>query len=72
VRAIEGRPVEGRPVEVRPVEVRAVEVRGNATAEELAAVLAVLTHTDRAAVPDAYRRWRDTRLAALKRRTAGR
>ena len=43
-----------------------VEVRGNATAEELAAVLAVVAQRD-AAPPrmHPYERWRKARLAAL-------
>jgi hypothetical protein len=43
-----------------------VQVRGRATAEEVAAVLAVLRRD--APPPDAYARWRRTRLAALRDR----
>jgi hypothetical protein len=52
--------------------VNAVAVRGNATAEELAAVLAVLAQAERPVAPDAYQRWREIRLAALKRAPVGR
>jgi hypothetical protein len=41
-------------------------VRGNATPEEVAAVLAVVTSRSDAA-PDPYTRWRQGRLAALRR-----
>jgi acyl-CoA carboxylase epsilon subunit-like protein len=44
-----------------------VQVRGNATPEELAAVVAVLTQLERGAEPDRYTQWRRTRLAALRR-----
>lgn len=44
----------------------ALRVRGNATPEELAAVLAVLAQTDRGAEPDRYTQWRSTRLAAVR------
>lgn len=46
-----------------------VEVRGNATADEVAAVLAALSKraTDQAREPDRYERWRRTRLAAVSR-----
>jgi hypothetical protein len=43
-----------------------VLVRGNASAEEVAAVLAVFAGRP-AAGPDAYTRWRQGRLAALRR-----
>ncbi|HET6878357.1 MAG TPA: acyl-CoA carboxylase epsilon subunit [Jatrophihabitans sp.] len=46
-----------------------IEIRGNASAEELAAVLAVVAHADGAGEPrepDAYRRWRQIRLRALR------
>jgi hypothetical protein len=43
-----------------------VRVRGNANAEEVAAVLAVFA-TRSAAPPDGYARWRQARLAALRR-----
>jgi hypothetical protein len=43
-----------------------VLVRGNATPEEVAAVLAVVTSRSDAA-PDPYTQWRQGRLAALRR-----
>ena len=45
-----------------------LEVRGNATAEEVAAVLAALrqlTQAQRADQPGTYERWRRARLAAV-------
>jgi acyl-CoA carboxylase epsilon subunit-like protein len=42
-----------------------ISVRGNASDEELAAVLAVVSSSSRPA--DGYRRWQATRLAALRR-----
>lgn len=36
------------------------------TAEELAAVLAAVSHVDRASEPSGYDRWRRIRLAALR------
>ena len=45
-----------------------VRVRGNATAEELAAVLALVSHVERGVEPDRYERWRLARLAALRAR----
>ncbi len=53
---------------------RRVEVRGNASAEELAAVLAVVAHfehVERAHEPDRYADWRKARLAALKHSWVG-
>ena len=47
-----------------------VRVRGNATAEELAVVLA-LVRRPRETPPDALARWRATRLAAMKRDQPG-
>jgi hypothetical protein len=47
-----------------------LRVRGNATAEEVAAVVALMSHRDRAAEPDRYTEWRRTRLAALRARPA--
>lgn len=44
-----------------------VEVRGNATPEELAAVLAVVANLGGQPRVDAYERWRAARLAALRR-----
>jgi hypothetical protein len=44
-----------------------VRVRGGATAEELAAVLAVLTTSTAAPEPSRYEQWRATRLRALRR-----
>jgi hypothetical protein len=41
-----------------------VQVRGNATAEELAAVLAVVAQREAPSRPDGYERWRAGRLAA--------
>ena len=52
-----------RPDGVRPDGMR---VRGNATPEELAAVLALLSHGACPAEPDRYAVWRRTRLAALR------
>lgn len=46
-----------------------VRVSGNATAEELAVVL-VLVRRPRATPPDAFARWRATRLAAVRDRPA--
>lgn len=46
-----------------------IEIRGNASAEELAAVLAVVARADGASdesKPDAYTRWRRQRLRALR------
>ncbi|MCW2657848.1 MAG: hypothetical protein JWR06_2041 [Jatrophihabitans sp.] len=51
-------------------DARSVLVRGNASAEELAAVLAVVVQAG-APEPDGYTRWRRTRLAALSRERAG-
>jgi hypothetical protein len=48
-----------------------VRVSGNATAEELAAVLA-LVRRPRATPPDAFARWRATRLAAVRDQPGGR
>jgi hypothetical protein len=42
-----------------------VSVRGNATAEELAAVLAVISRAENSNPSDQYARWRRARLAAL-------
>ena len=47
-----------------------IDVRGNATAEEVAAVLAALAkyeadHTSRPDIADGYALWRRTRLAAV-------
>jgi hypothetical protein len=47
-----------------------VRVRGNASAEELAAVLTVVSQC-RAPEADGYARWRQTRLAALAPQRAG-
>lgn len=47
-----------------------VTVDGNATAEELAVVLA-LVRRPREAAPDAFTRWRATRLAAIRRDQPG-
>jgi hypothetical protein len=46
--------------------VTGVRVRGNATPEELAAVVAVLAQLERGTEPDRYAQWRRTRLAALR------
>jgi hypothetical protein len=43
-----------------------VLVSGNPSAEEVAAVLAVVTSRPAPTPEDAYRRWRRTRLAALR------
>jgi hypothetical protein len=42
-----------------------VAVRGNANAEELAAIVAILTSRPEPE-PDGYRDWRETRLKALR------
>jgi hypothetical protein len=52
----------GRVVATDPTE---ISVHGNASDEELAAVLAVVSSGTRP--PDGYRRWQATRLAALRR-----
>lgn len=45
----------------------AIEVRGAASAEEIAAVLAVLARSDQRREPlTGYARWRATRLRALR------
>jgi hypothetical protein len=44
-------------------------VKGSATPEEVAAVLAVVAARPAPALDDPYRRWRRTRLAALRRVT---
>ena len=44
-----------------------IPVRGGATAEEPAAVIAVVAGRERAAVPDPYRVWRRTRVQAIRR-----
>ncbi len=41
-------------------------VRGNATPEEVAAVVAVLAQLERGPEPDRYTEWRRTRLAAVR------
>lgn len=45
-----------------------LRIRGNATAEELAVVLALVAQAESAppAAPATYDRWRTTRLAALR------
>ena len=43
-----------------------VTVHGNATAEEIAAVLAVVTAHTAPPATDAFARWRQTRIAALR------
>ncbi len=48
----------------------AVQVRGNASAEELAVVVALLSQLERAPGPDRYAEWRRIRLAALRTRPA--
>jgi hypothetical protein len=48
-----------------------VRVRGNATAEELAAVLALVVRPRGTVAPDAFARWRATRLAAMRRDQPG-
>jgi len=42
-------------------------VRGNATPEDLAAVLAVLAQAERRPQRSGYERWRAVRLAAVRR-----
>jgi hypothetical protein len=46
---------------------RAIRVRGNATAEELAALLAALADHQPATVDGSYERWRRGRIAAVSR-----
>jgi DNA-binding Lrp family transcriptional regulator len=41
-------------------------VRGNATDEELAAVVAVLSQVERPVAADRYAEWRRVRLAAVR------
>ncbi len=51
-------------------DVSGLQVRGNATAEEIAAVVAAVTtrtDSDRTEPRDPYARWRTTRFAALRR-----
>ena len=50
-------------------EMTELRVQGNATSDELAAVLAVLTRSGAGLRPveDSYARWRRTRLAARRR-----
>ena len=48
-----------------------VEVRGNASAEEMAVVLALFTRTPAPAPVPPYEVWRRTRLAALRRDPRG-
>lgn len=50
------------------IEIRAdqITVRGNASAEEIAALLATLSRRQ-VEEPSRYERWRQTRLAALRR-----
>jgi hypothetical protein len=47
---------------------RAVTVHGNPTAEEVAALLALLSSRQLDEEPDRYRQWRATRLKALRRK----
>lgn len=49
-----------------------VLVRGGATAEEVAALLAVLARAEPSPAPDPYTEWRRTRLAALNGGRPGR
>lgn len=46
-----------------------VHVRGGATAEELAAVIALVSQADRGAVQSRYDQWRAGRLKALRSAT---
>lgn len=48
-----------------------LRVRGNATAEELAVVVALVSHVEGGAPPDPYAQWRLSRLAALRPGRAG-
>jgi len=57
------RPIDRGRADNYPGDVR---VRGNANAEEVAAVLAIVA-SRAAGEPDAYTRWRRDRLAALRR-----
>ncbi|MDQ2749055.1 MAG: hypothetical protein M3Y44_05970 [Actinomycetota bacterium] len=43
-----------------------VRIVGRATAEELAAVVALMSHLDREREPDRYTEWRRARLAAVR------
>lgn len=45
-----------------------VRVRGNATAEELAVLVALMSHLERAIEPDRYAEWRRGRVAVLRER----
>jgi hypothetical protein len=49
---------------------RAVTVHGNPTAEEVAALLALLSARQADEEPDGYRQWRATRLKALRRKAS--
>jgi len=48
-----------------------LRVLGNASAEELAVVLALVSQREREPAPDRYAQWRRTRLAALRERAGG-
>jgi len=51
-------------------EAGGVRVRGNATAEEIAAVLAAITRRERRdAASDRFEQWRRERIAALRDNT---
>ncbi len=47
-----------------------LRVHGNATAEELAVVVALMSSLEREPEADRYAEWRRTRLAALRARPA--
>jgi hypothetical protein len=49
----------------------ALRVRGNASAEELAVVVALISQLEHGPEPDRYAEWRHARLAALRARPAG-
>ncbi|HEY8828443.1 MAG TPA: hypothetical protein VIM17_11875 [Jatrophihabitantaceae bacterium] len=47
-----------------------VRVRGNATTEELAVVVALISRLDRGAEPNLYAEWRSARVAAFRAQPA--
>jgi hypothetical protein len=48
-----------------------VRVLGNATPEELAVVVALMSQRESTSEPDRYTEWRRARLAALRQRPRG-
>jgi hypothetical protein len=62
------RQYEQHPARVNGVPDRPPAIVGSPTADEVAAVLAALTHRSSAPRASAYERWRQTRLAARRDR----